>query len=432
MALPDRIEILPLSELPIVRISVPGSKSETNRALILAALAEGITELNGALWSEDTQIMVECLKRLGFDIRIAIDPDEPANRTLKVTGLGGRVPTGGSREKPTQLYVANAGTAARFLTAMVCLGKGSYRLDGVERMRERPQSGLFQALRKLGYQLDSENDRLPVTVHTNGPLTQLRSCQVDVSESSQFASALHLCARHGNWDPMLKGGESGEVHPYIEMTLSQIQDFPSQGGTVFIEPDASSSSYFWGLDALFSPDGGREGKVELKTTPRSTRQVDSRFPDFLPLPGKVSRSTDLGDSIMTAIALAPLKSEPTMFTELQRLRVQECERVLALRTELTKMGAKVLEKGESLEVFPGALHGAEIETYNDHRMAMCFGMLGVRVPGVILKNPSCVLKTFPNFFQKLSSLPPDGLGVRLKDPDSGEWLNSEDAVAEAG
>ena len=145
--------------------------------------------------------------------------------------------------------------------------------------------------------------------------------------------------------------------------------------------------------------------------------------------GEVSRRSDLGDSVMTAIILAPLSVKPTRFTDLGRLRVQECERVVALRTELTKCGAKVIETGDTLEVFPSQLHGAEIETYDDHRMAMCFAVLGLKVPGIKLRHPSCVKKTFPNFFQKLAAAPPHGLGVEIRDGLTGRKLSHDELFA---
>jgi hypothetical protein len=144
----------------------------------------------------------------------------------------------------------------------------------------------------------------------------------------------------------------------------------------------------------------------------------------------ISRRTDLGDSIMLAIVLAPLAEEPWRFTDLGRLRVQECERVVALRTELTKCGVRVIETGDTLEVFPSNLHGAEIETYNDHRMAMCFAILGLKVPGIKIKNPRCVKKTFPNFFQKLAGAPPHGLGATILDARTGDSLGMEELFAE--
>src|SRR5213593_5024615 len=165
MPLPDLIEIIPLERPVHAEITVPGSKTITNRALVLAALAEGETTLQGALWSEDTQVMVECLQDLGFMVNVAPDPDETCNRTITVYGLAGKVPRGGTEAQPLELFVGNACTAARFLAAMVCLGEGVYRLHGVERMHERPQAALFHALRKLGYQIDAGQDKLPALIH---------------------------------------------------------------------------------------------------------------------------------------------------------------------------------------------------------------------------------------------------------------------------
>src|SRR5471030_1086784 len=166
MALPDLIEIVPLDQPVRAEITVPGSKSITNRALIIAALADGETTLTGALWSEDTQIMVDGLQKLGFEIRVEPDPEEFCNRTITVKGLGGKIPNAGTIEKPLELFAGNAGTAARFLAAFVCLGDGVYRLSGVARMHERPQAALFSALRELGYRVESENgnDKLPVII----------------------------------------------------------------------------------------------------------------------------------------------------------------------------------------------------------------------------------------------------------------------------
>src|SRR5687767_11085292 len=195
MPLPDIIEVGLWSPSTPAQVTVPGSKSITNRALVLAALAEGETTLRGALWSEDTQIMVECLQDLGFMVNVTPDPDEPCNRTITVYGRAGQVPRGGTRENPLELFVGNAGTVARFLTALVCLGDGVYRLHGVPRMHERPQAALFAALRQLGYQIESPNDKLPALVHGGGP--RLGKCRVSIEDSSQFASGLLLCAKAG-------------------------------------------------------------------------------------------------------------------------------------------------------------------------------------------------------------------------------------------
>jgi 3-phosphoshikimate 1-carboxyvinyltransferase len=237
MALPELIEIVPLSKPVRAEITVPGSKSITNRALILAALADGEVTLTGALWSEDTQIMVECLQKLGFEIRVENDTAEFCNRTITVKGLGGKIPNAGTAEKPLELFVGNAGTAARFLSAFVCLGDGVYRLSGVARMHERPQAALFSALRELGYHVESENgnDKLPVVIsHRDTENTEEKKsgsvssaslwqnkCKVSIEKSSQFASALLLCAKLGNWKVEVVG-ENAEESPYVVMTTRLI------------------------------------------------------------------------------------------------------------------------------------------------------------------------------------------------------------------
>jgi len=479
MALPELIEIVPLDKPVRAEITVPGSKSITNRALVLAALADGEVTLQGALWSEDTQIMVECLQELGFMVNVEADPDEMCNRTITVYGKGGKIPNGGTVENPLELFVGNAGTAARFLSAMVCLGKGVYRLHGVPRMHERPQAALFKALRELGYRVESANDKLPVTIfggRSRGDETQTekvesgkdqrlltssptRHCTVSIEESSQFASALLLCEKTGGWQIDITG-ENAEESPYVAMTTKLIEAFPNRGGTFQIEPDASSGSYFLGVGWFLAksefpeflkglvrdpnPDVQRKaalaflhGKSRLRVSnwPDSGWQLDADFTIFLDpytpsQPVEISRMHDLGDSIMTAIVLAPFNEQAIKYLKLARLRVQECERVVALRTELTKCGAKVIEEGDTLTIYPSKLHGAEIETYNDHRMAMCFAILGLKVPGIKIKNPACVKKTFPNFFQKLATPPPNGLGATILDAKTRRKLELSELFAD--
>lgn len=469
MPLPELIEIVPTSRPVQARITVPGSKSITNRALILAALADGEVRLKGALWSEDTQIMVECLQELGFIIHIEPELDEACNRTITVFGKGGAVPPGGSPERPMELFVGNAGTAARFLAAFLCLGRGVYRLHGVNRMHERPQASLFAALRELGFRVEAEqgNERLPASIFGGAGEGRVlagqagavwaakgasvrRACQVSIEESSQFASALLLCAQRGNWEINVTG-ENAEESPYVAMTSKLIEVFPSRGGQFKIEPDASSGSYFWAAGWLqavgkgasrFGHSGSSQGPtesrmhgIEVLDWPSSGWQPDAAFTDFSGpkcplLPVEISRLRDLGDSIMTAIVIAPFNAQSVQFTDLGRLRVQECERVLALRTELARCGANVVEQGDTLLVSPSQLHGAEIETYSDHRMAMCFAILGLHVPGIAIKNPACVKKTFPNFFQKLAAPAPGGLGTVIRDALTGRELSQSELFAD--
>jgi 3-phosphoshikimate 1-carboxyvinyltransferase len=435
MSLPDLIEIVPLDKAVRAEITVPGSKSITNRALILAALADGEVTLSGALWSEDTQIMVQCLRRLGFEIRVENDPEEFGNRTITVRGLGGKIPNGGTAERPLELFVGNAGTAARFLSALVCLGNGVYRLHGVPRMHQRPQAALFQALRELGYRVEPEggNDKLPARIFGEG--AKEGKCHVSIEESSQFASALLLGAKVGGWQVEIIG-ENAEESPYVAMTSRMIQAFPHRGGKLQIEPDASSGSYFWAAGWLLAKTRRQEiGEIAVSRWPSGPGQVDAGFIRFVGrdgfgLPAEISRKRDLADSIMTAIVLAPFAEQPVRFVDLGRLRLQETERVAALRTELTRCGAKVIEEGDTLTVYPSPLHGAEIETYHDHRLAMCFAILGLKVPGIKIRNPSCVKKTFPNFFQKLAAPPPKGLGATILDAKTRRKLGGDELLAE--
>lgn len=450
MPLPEVIELEPLQGPVEAHVTVPGSKSITNRALVLAALGHGAVTLEGALWSEDTRVMAAALQRLGFELVVEPDPEEAANRRVRVQGCHGRVPPGGSRESPLELFVGNAGTAARFLTALVCLGRGYYRLYGTPRMHERPQAPLLTALRQLGYRVETANDRLPVLIEGGGPRRGV--CAVSIRESSQFASALLLCARWAGWEVEITG-ENPEESPYVGMTRRLCERFPLEGGVFEVEPDASSGSYFWGANdpAWLLPRLERDPlaldpsrwPVQVRHWPAPELQVDARFPGVWQMmlaaghAGRerahrielqISRERDLGDALMTAVVLAPLCGAVCRFTDLGRLRLQECERVVALRTELTRCGARVEEQGDTLTVWPSRLHGADIATYGDHRMAMCFAILGLKVPGIRIHNPACVAKTFPNFFAKLAAPPPTGLGAILRDARSGTILRPESLV----
>jgi 3-phosphoshikimate 1-carboxyvinyltransferase len=430
MPLPDLIEIVPPERPAPVLVTIPGSKSITNRALILAALGEGKTTLRGALWSEDTEIMADALRRLGFEVGVEHDPAEAGNCSLTVTGLCGAIPNAGTPEQPLDIYVGNAGTAARFLMAMLCLGDGVYRVSGTPRMHERPQSALLDALRQLGYRVEAEGGCLPATIQGESGGHGGGRCVVSIEESSQFASALLLSSHIGGWDVTVVG-EDAEESAYVAMTSKLMAVFPAQGGEFVIEPDCSSASYFLAAGVLLP-----ETKLTVAAWPESDWQIDGRFIDFLqrfrsdaPEYTDVSRTSDLGDAIITAIAMAPLLPRPSRYVDLGRLRVQESERVFALRTELTKCGARVVETGDTLEVFPSELHGTEIDTYDDHRIAMCFSTLGLKVPGMRIRNPACVAKTFPNFYAKLAAPAPDGLGATILDANTGRPLSGDELIA---
>lgn len=449
MPLPSLIEIVPFSEEQLKsfreaksEIVIPGSKSITNRAIVLAALGDGPVTLKGALWSEDTEAMSDCMIRLGIKVEIAEDPDVQANRIITVHGCNGKIPNGGTEESPLELFVANAGTAARFLSAMVCLGDGVYRLSGVPRMHERPQMELVRALRALGYRIDTPNDKLPAVFHGGG--RRPGAVTVSVDDSSQFASALLLSSKAGGWEVSTPEGANPDELPYVEMTRRMLEVFPQSGGSFQIEPDASSASYFHAVNAIFPEVAPL--RVMACQPPRSAGgtgwQIDAEFPKLAPSSGKtvdespevedtnppkrhkhvetISRKTDLGDSIMTGITIAPLASTPYTFTNLGVLRKQECERVKALHDELTKCKAAVTEVGDSLELKPCSvadMGNAKICTYHDHRMAMCFATFGLAVAGIKIEDPSCVRKTVPSFFQILAAAPPQGLGVEIWECD---------------
>lgn len=446
--LPPLVEIVPFSASQLAafsqrkaRIVIPGSKSITNRAIVLAALGEGLVTLRGALWSEDTEAMTECMRKLGILVDVQPDPHVDANRVITVHGCGGALPSSGTEEAPVELFVQNAGTAARFLTAMLCLGSGVVRLSGVPRMHERPQRELIRALRELGYRIDTPNDKLPAVVYGGGrragPVT------VSVDDSSQFASALLLSSRVGGWEVAVPEGSNPDELPYVEMTRRMIEVFPHKGGTFQIEPDASSASYFHAVNSLF-PDV-RPVQVLACQPPKaeggSGWQIDAEFPRVAPQRAagagiseeeqvdekrrkrslEISRKSELGDSIMTAIVIAPLAGTTCVFTNLGVLRKQECERVHALRDELSKCKADVTEMGDTLTISPSSadkLGDASISTYHDHRMAMCFATLGFVVGGIKLQDPNCVRKTVPSFFQILAAPPPEGLGVEIWECDA--------------
>ncbi len=290
--LPDILEVRPLAKPPSCKIAVPGSKSITNRALILAALSSEKCRLRGALWADDTQVMVDSLQKLGFEVTVEPDPFEESNRTITVVGRGGEIPA-----KKAELYVGNAGTAARFLTALVTLGHGEYTMTGDARMHQRPMGELFRALGLPG-------EHLPVTIRAAGrarpPGAPLR---VSGEQSSQFASAL-----------LLAGYEvEAEPHPYVEMTRRMMREFTPD---YVVEPDLSSASYFVAAAWMTG------GRVEIAGWPKDSLQVDGRFPELLQRlrragtarPTNVSRRTELGDSVMTLAICALFGRQPCEFS----------------------------------------------------------------------------------------------------------------------
>ncbi len=441
----DPLPILPLTRPLDALIELPGSKSITNRALILAALAKGETTLKGALFSRDTRIMIAALKSVGFEITFSEDA-----KTITVAGESAHIP-----EKEAEIHVGNAGTAARFLTAFLALEAGGiYKMDGDPAMRERPIAGLLDALVDLGaaeFEFHGKEGFFPFTLHAKG--FSGGSAKVDASASSQILSALLLAAPAGSGHTEL---DCPGVRPaYVAITLKMREAFhakpsaPQEGiyelneisyltpedGAYHIEPDLSAASYFL---ALTLTQGGALRIPNISTAPL---QGDVKFAAVLAdhgleypviegawhLKRETLRPTGdreidfnlFSDTFLTYAAIAPLFDGSTKITGIGHTRNQETDRIAGMVNELRKLGVKIEEEECSLTIHPdlegmkahvGANRPIEIETYEDHRFAMSFGILGSYdlfgdgQPWLSIKDPQCCGKTFPEFFDVLESL----------------------------
>ncbi|HEY6880754.1 MAG TPA: 3-phosphoshikimate 1-carboxyvinyltransferase [Polyangiales bacterium] len=419
--------IEPLARPVDAEVQVVGSKSYTNRALIIAALAHGESLLTGALFSDDTHYMAESLRQLGIPVEADL-----AARTLRVQGAGGRVPA-----QSAKCFVGNSGTTARFLSVVLALGDGVYEIDGVPRMRERPNQPLIDALTELGVKIDAlgKPGCFPLRIH-GGSLTGGRVA-VSGSASSQYASGLMMVA------PAMKHGLALELtgtlvsRPYLEMTAQSMRDFGAvvtfdgdrrftiqpgayQARTYAIEPDASAASYFFAAAAI---TGGRvrvqglgtrslqgdRGLVHILTRMGCSLQEGPDFTELRgPAPGRLRGvevdMSELSDVAQTLAVVAPFASTPTRVTGIGFIRHKETDRVGAVVTELARLGIHAEEQADGYVIHPGSPHAAQIETYDDHRMAMSFALVGLRVPGIEIKDPSCVNKTFPTYFDVLETL----------------------------
>ncbi|MCH5374933.1 MAG: 3-phosphoshikimate 1-carboxyvinyltransferase [Planctomycetes bacterium] len=420
----EAIEIQPCG--PVYgSIRPPGSKSITNRALICAALADGRSQLQGALDSEDTRVMLQSLGRLGIAVRSDVERGE-----ISIDGCGGRIPVEGA-----DLFLANSGTSIRFLTAMVTLGRGEFRLDGVPRMQQRPISDLLDALNRLGAHVEAErnNGCPPVIARSGGLPGGVTTVRGDIS--SQFLSGLLLAAPYADQGVQLIVDGDLVSKPYVRMTLAVMEAFGVEvqdgGLTRFrippsahyrarryaVEPDASAASYFWAAAAITG------GQVTVQGLSRDALQGDVAFCDCLARMGcrvdeiddgiRVSagslRGIDvdmnaISDTVQTLAAVALYAEGPTTITGVGHIRHKETDRIGDLARELRKLGGEVDELPDGLRIQPGRRRGAVIETYDDHRMAMSLSLIGLRTPGVVITNPACTGKTYPRFFDDLERL----------------------------
>jgi 3-phosphoshikimate 1-carboxyvinyltransferase len=434
MKLPDILPIKPFSRPVRGEVTLPGSKSLTNRALFFVALCDRPVTLTGALFSEDTHLMVEALKALGFTVSANADAG-----TIEVSDQ-----TNGFK-KDAELFVGLAGTAARFLTALCAAApSGVYRIDGIPQMRKRPMKGLIDALRSLGADVRCTGVEgfFPLEIHAKG----LRGGEVaiDASESSQMLSGLLMVAPLADASIQIK--LSTKVRePFVQMTKNMVNQFGGAAdfnatsaawevakktytftGRYAIEPDATAASYFATLPlvtggnlTLLNLHQGLQGDTQFVevmkrvglTATSSSRGLEVSFATGTVRTGVDQNFNDFSDTFLTLAAISPLLSGPTRITGIAHSRKQETDRVAGMARELTKLGQDVVETEDSLTITPRPLKpGVEIETYGDHRFAMSFGILGCHDlhgdgrPWLSIKDPACCAKTFPNFFDVLESL----------------------------
>ena len=435
---PESYAVRPTSAQLDATVQIPGSKSLTNRALILASLADGESSLVGALDSQDTRVMIESLRRLGFRVETDF-----ASETIRVEGRGGAIPAARA-----DLFLENSGTSIRFLTALCSLGEGTYRLDGVERMRIRPQAALLDGLAQCGVNARSEhgNGCPPIIVEASGGLSG-GAVGIRADASSQFLTAMLMVAPYARSSTTFE--ILGTLRPfYVNITCRMMEqwgvavhneDHSDEGdnGPAYtvssgqqyqaqsryeLEPDASSASYLFAAAAL---TGGRitvpglsadalQGDVRFATevlaemgcsVSQEREGLTVRGPSTGRLRGITRDMSAISDTSLTLAALAPFAETPTTVTNIAHTRLQECDRISAVCTEMRSLGVRVEERPDGFTIYPAdQLRPASIRTYGDHRIAMSFALAGLRTEGIVIEDPGCVAKTFPGYWRLLESL----------------------------
>lgn len=412
-----------------LEITVPGSKSITNRALLLSTLAEGVSTLRGVLFSDDSRHFLKCVQDLGFETTV-----NESDLLVTVRGLGGAVPL-----TKASLYVGSAGTAARFLTAFLGLSEGVYHMDASDQMRRRPMAPLLHSLKELGceilYDTDGTEGHFPFILHSHGFCKEQIS--ININSSSQFLSALLItsCLCEKDFTTYIEGNHG---MAYIEMTLKMMEQFGvcvqrlsdnaflTHAGQHYqamdyrIEPDVSAACYFYAMSPLLNLP------VRVHDVHFDSLQGDVAFIRLLEKMGCHATDTPHGilleppadgifhgitadmsacsDQAITLAAIAPFADGPTTITGIGHIRFQESDRIAAITAELSKMGIRCEEQKDRITIHPGTPVPSIVETYDDHRMAMGFALTGLRSPGIVIDNPGCCRKTFENYFEVLEDV----------------------------
>ncbi len=409
-----------------IRVFVPGSKSITNRALLIAALTDGTTKLKGVLFSDDSRHFIQALIDLGFDVNV----NEKA-KEVAIKGLGGAIPKSEAR-----VYVGSAGTAARFLTAYLALSEGRFIIDASEQMKKRPMKPLFEALISMGANIEYLEKEGCLPIVTGGNKGLKNRIDLDISKSSQFLSALLMTGM------LIKGGitinvtSEKKTGSYIDITRKMMASFGKlvefsngeyyvsdrayTGVEYRIEPDVSAACYFYAMAAT------NAGTALVKNVHFDSMQGDIRFIKLLEDMGCVAEDTREGilvtgpadkklkgvdvdmnnfsDQALTLASIAPFVEGEVSIRNVGHLRGQECDRLKAMATELTKMGISCIEGEDFITIQGGKVKPARIETYEDHRVAMAFTVTGLSAEGIIIDNPMCCKKTFEEYFETVEAL----------------------------
>lgn len=426
----DVYEVKPISAPPNLRVCVPGSKSITNRALLLAAMTEGTTILRGVQFSEDSLHFLTALQDLGFHISV-----DQQKGTVLVRGYGGRIP----RTKAT-IYAGSAGTAARFLTAFVAMSPGWYRMNASEQMQKRPMRELFVALEEMGARFNWLGDpySFPMEVQGMGQRHGEYRIRLNIDRSSQFLSALLMTAPLALESLVIELTGKRSARSYVRMTEQMMRQFghpgvqkygedcyqvkrkPYQAQEYIVEPDVSAACYFYAVAAVTG------GTAVVQNMSKDSLQGDMKFLEVLEkmgctlqwIPGGHQREelqlvgpkngtlhgidvnmSDFSDQVLTLAAIAPYADSPVTIRGVAHIRRQESDRLKVLVTELGRMGIRCEQLEDGVIIHPGQPHAARIQTYQDHRVAMSFAITGLRAEGIEIADPQCCRKTFAEYFE---------------------------------